>query len=127
MQKIKNTLKKRVIFATQSVALVHNFGHFDASLFHFIGSMTSKQAKALQRNDKLSMYYAARKHEVKEFGKRLHRLKRKTNQPDPGPAVRDEAYAPGEEDMNPIFMDPDVGNDRASSDDDSDIDDPESP
>ena len=89
--------------------------------------MTSKQARALQLDDKISMYNASRKHEVKEGGKRTHRLKYKTKQPSPGPAFHDEAYAAGEEDINPIFMDPEVGNDRASSDDDSDIEDPESP
>ena len=89
--------------------------------------MTSKQARALQLDDKISMYNASRKHEVKEGGKRTHRLKYKTKQPSPGPSFHDEAYAAGEEDINPIFIDPEVGNDRASSDDDSDIDDPGSP
>ena len=122
VKNIKNHSMERVVFACQSVSLVHNFGHFDASLYHFIGSMTSRMAKALQRDDKISMYNAARKHEVKEGGGRTHRLKRRTNQPSPGPGNRDPAYAPGEEDMNPIFMDPNVGNDVASSDNDSDID-----
>ena len=107
---------------------MHNFGHFDASLFHFIRSMTTKQARALQRDDKLSMYMASRKHEIKEGGKRTHRLKMRTKQPSRGPAVHDDqAYAAGEEDLNPIFMNPDVGNDRASSDIDSVNDDPGSP
>lgn len=79
-------------------------------------------ARALQHDDTMSMYMASRKHDLKEGGGRTHRLKRRTKQPSPGPATHDQAYAAGEEDMNPIFMDPDVGNEQASSDNDSDID-----
>ena len=108
VKKLKKHSNARVNFACQAVFMKHNFGHFESSLCHFLGSMTTKMARALRHDDYMSMYNAARKHEVKAGAQRSHRLKRRTRQVSTGPAIYDDEYAPGEEDLNPIFIDPEI-------------------
>ena len=86
--------------------MTHNFGHYEASLYHFLGSMTKKMAEGLKQDDRNAFISAKRKHELKPGGKKVNRMKKRTNHIIPGPSNFDDAYAAGEEDLNPIFDDP---------------------
>ena len=91
--KIKNHEFARYRFCAMHVVLVHNFGHYAASLHHILGSMTKSMKDKLKYDDIVSQRSAQRKYVLKEGGKKTHRKKK--------PSIYNknlrDAYDPGNE------------------------------
>ena len=56
--------------------ITQNFGHYKGSLHNVLGTMTEATEKALKYDDITSQRVAARKHELKEGGKKNYRGKK---------------------------------------------------
>ena len=75
---------ERYNFCAKHVILVHNFGHYAASLHHILGSMTKAIQDRLKAQDVESLRSAKRKYVLKEGGKKTHRVKKTSDIYEPG-------------------------------------------